>query len=243
VADIDVLLKGSFDRLAEPEDSVGVADLIRSRVAAGDTGTSVAGATAPGWTPPRPRWFWPLVAGIAGLATVLALLVAVAVWPVTPEPVATPEVTPPPSSSPTPTPTPTPTSTPTPTPVAEDEGEGEPPPPPAPRDQTAPTIKAGQWSPGTVFAQQTPCGGTTSDILITTADNVGVTGVTAASSLAGTTVTLISNTASGSVYRFTGASPPSQQDTVVTVTFTAKDAAGNASSVATSITNAVTCVT
>ena len=40
MADIDELLKGSFDRLAEPADSAGVADLIRARVAAGDAGTT-----------------------------------------------------------------------------------------------------------------------------------------------------------------------------------------------------------
>lgn len=49
MADIDELLKGSFDRLAEPANSAGVADAIRSRVAAGDAGTSVAGSVAPGW--------------------------------------------------------------------------------------------------------------------------------------------------------------------------------------------------
>lgn len=48
--DIDDLLRDSFARQAEPGDSAGVADAIRSRVAAGDPGTSVAGSTAPGWS-------------------------------------------------------------------------------------------------------------------------------------------------------------------------------------------------
>jgi hypothetical protein len=43
------------------------------------------------------------------------------------------------------------------------------------------------------------------------------------------------------VYRFTGTQVTS--DTPVTVTFTARDAAGNASSVATSLINAYYCVT
>ena len=53
MAELDELLRGSLARLAEtttPEgDSAGVADAIRARVAAGDTGTPVAGTTAPGW--------------------------------------------------------------------------------------------------------------------------------------------------------------------------------------------------
>ena len=47
--DIDALLSNSLKSAAEPANSAGVADAIRSRVAAGDAGTSVAGSTAPGW--------------------------------------------------------------------------------------------------------------------------------------------------------------------------------------------------
>jgi hypothetical protein len=47
--DIDALLSNSLKSAAEPANSAGVADVIRSRVAAGDAGTSVAGSTAPGW--------------------------------------------------------------------------------------------------------------------------------------------------------------------------------------------------
>jgi hypothetical protein len=68
VADIDELLKGSFERLAEPADSTGVADLIRSRVAAGDAGTSAAGSAAPGWG-----------GGASGIVTIGAPLALVAV--------------------------------------------------------------------------------------------------------------------------------------------------------------------
>jgi hypothetical protein len=46
---LDELLSSSLKSAAEPAASAGVADAIRSRVAAGDTGTSVAGSTAPGW--------------------------------------------------------------------------------------------------------------------------------------------------------------------------------------------------
>ena len=46
---LDELLSSSLKSAAEPAASKGVADAIRARVAAGDTGTAVAGSTAPGW--------------------------------------------------------------------------------------------------------------------------------------------------------------------------------------------------
>jgi hypothetical protein len=46
---LDELLSSSIKSAAEPAASAGVADAIRSRVASGDAGTSVAGNTAPGW--------------------------------------------------------------------------------------------------------------------------------------------------------------------------------------------------
>jgi hypothetical protein len=46
---LDELLSSSIKSAAEPAASAGVADAIRSRVAAGDAGTTVAGSTAPGW--------------------------------------------------------------------------------------------------------------------------------------------------------------------------------------------------
>ncbi|MBX9471698.1 hypothetical protein [Microcella sp.] len=50
LSNIDGMLRDSFARISEPGASDGVADAIRSRVAAGDTGTAVATATAPGWS-------------------------------------------------------------------------------------------------------------------------------------------------------------------------------------------------
>ncbi|MEO5919762.1 MAG: hypothetical protein ABIQ01_01330 [Pseudolysinimonas sp.] len=49
MSSLDELLSSSIKSAAEPAASAGVADAIRSRVAAGDAGTSVAGSTAPGW--------------------------------------------------------------------------------------------------------------------------------------------------------------------------------------------------
>ena len=46
---LDGLLRDALGRAAEPGDSTGVADAIRSRVSSGDPGFSVANSTAPGW--------------------------------------------------------------------------------------------------------------------------------------------------------------------------------------------------
>lgn len=46
---LDGRLRDALGQAAQPGDSTGVADAIRSRIAAGDPGTSVSGSTAPGW--------------------------------------------------------------------------------------------------------------------------------------------------------------------------------------------------
>ena len=53
MADVDTILSESFKRVAEPGDPTGVAELIRTRVAAGDTGTPSNGGSGfagGGWT-------------------------------------------------------------------------------------------------------------------------------------------------------------------------------------------------
>src|SRR4051812_9837284 len=65
---LDELLSSSIKGAAEPAPSTGVADLIRSRVAAGDAGTSVAGSTAPGWG-----------GGAAGVVTIVAPIALIVV--------------------------------------------------------------------------------------------------------------------------------------------------------------------
>jgi hypothetical protein len=73
MADFDALdgrLRDALAQAAQQGDSAGVADAIRARVAAGDSGTSAAGSTAPGWG--GGAWSWMpwlatvLVAGIVG---------------------------------------------------------------------------------------------------------------------------------------------------------------------------------
>lgn len=47
--ELDGRLRDALGRAAEPGDPAGVADAIRARLASGDSGTSVAASTAPGW--------------------------------------------------------------------------------------------------------------------------------------------------------------------------------------------------
>lgn len=69
---LDSRLRDALGQAAQPGDSTGVADAIRSRVAAGDPGTSVAGSTAPGWGGGVFSWLpWVglvVLAGIGGAA-------------------------------------------------------------------------------------------------------------------------------------------------------------------------------
>ena len=158
MADIDELLKGSFDRLAEPADSTGVADLLRARVAAGDTGTSVDGTTAPGWggagAAARPAWFWPLLATVGGLVVILSILIGTLVVGGTPQPTTEPTPVETPTVTPTPTPTVTETPTPTPTPTVSDDPEPPPPPPPPPPPvDNAPTIQQISANPTAVACE------------------------------------------------------------------------------------------
>jgi hypothetical protein len=70
--ELDGMLRDALQRAAQPGDSTGVADAIRSRVAAGDPGTSVAASTAPGWGGGVSGWLpWLgliVLAGIGGTA-------------------------------------------------------------------------------------------------------------------------------------------------------------------------------
>lgn len=68
---LDGRLRDALAQAAEHGDSTGVADAIRSRIAAGDSGTSVAGGTAPGWGGGMSSWLpWlglVVVGAVAGL--------------------------------------------------------------------------------------------------------------------------------------------------------------------------------
>jgi len=214
--DIDALLSDSLKKAAEPANSAGVADAIRSRVAAGDAGASVAGTTAPGWKVPQPSWFWPLLGTVIGLAGVLAVLVAVLIVPPAPVPTVTE------SASPTPTPAPTSTPTPTPTPTPTETSVDVPPPPP--RDTVSPRISAGKWTSAEVYSQGSSCTPVTADIVVTAMDETQLADVSAMTNVAGTAADFVGFSGMDYTFRFSGTV---QSDTDVTVTFIATDDAGN----------------
>jgi hypothetical protein len=166
---IDAVLRASLTGAAVPADPAGVAALIRGRVAAGDTGVTAPGPEAPGWSGlGRPGWFWPLVSAVAVLGVVLAVLIAVLVWPA--EPAPQPVVSPPPTSaSPTATPTASPSPNPAPAPaVPTDPGPAAPPPPPPPPADAPPVIGQISADPATVGCEQG------STISVTASDDTAV---------------------------------------------------------------------
>ena len=218
MADIDVLLSASLKRIAQPGDAAGVADAIRARVDAGDTGTP---ATASGFGA-RPWWLFLL----SGLLVILVAVTGVSVAlgqpsPVTPTPDAASVAV---SSSPTTSPTLTPTPTATPTATAAPEpapAPAEPDPEPAPpADTTAPVIDSVTWSSTIYSANRGP---TTIAALAT--DDTGVVAV--AISWAGW-ATGSASMAPGWSYTLDPAPGPPVFSTV-TFTVQAFDAAGNAS--------------
>jgi len=218
MADIDVLLSASLKRIAQPGDAAGVADAIRARVDAGDTGTP---ATASGFGA-RPWWLFLL----SGLLVILVAVTGVSVAlgqpsPVTPTPDAASVAV---SSSPTTSPTLTPTPTATPTATAAPEpapAPAEPDPEPAPpADTTAPVIDSVTWS-STIYSAN---GGPTTIAALAT-DDTGVVAV--AISWAGW-ATGSASMAPGWSYTLDPAPGPPVFSTV-TFTVQAFDAAGNAS--------------
>jgi cell division septation protein DedD len=138
------------------------------------------------------------------------------------EPTATPSEQP--SAEPTATPEPTVATTPRPTPTAT----------PKAADKTRPSISAGAWTVSPVYGLHWNCGLSHSQIKIVATDNVGVTGVSATSTFPGATLTLASH--SGSDYVFVFQMPATNPATGSTsVTFTARDAAGNKRAVTVSL--------
>ncbi len=68
MAEIDELLRDAFERAAQPADPTGVADAIRTRLDAGETGATASSSSAPGWGGGAGRWL-----GIGGAVVVAAV--------------------------------------------------------------------------------------------------------------------------------------------------------------------------
>lgn len=243
MADIDDLLSATLKRVAQPGDPAGVADAIRARVAAGDTGTSVERA---GWRSGRLRRWFPWI----GLLLVLLIVVGgigaaqyagqASVYVAGPTSTPSPAASATPSGSPTPLPsatvaTPTPSATtthrPHPHPHVNPPVVVAKPPhhtPPKPRDTRAPVLANPSADPTTIAArgQSGSCNvpSDRSTVTVTATDNVRVTSVRA--SWAGGNASL---TKSGTSWHFLFQHAAAQQDAVYAITLVARDAAGNTS--------------
>ncbi|MEQ1735085.1 MAG: hypothetical protein ABL886_01480 [Rhodoglobus sp.] len=214
--DIDVLLSSSLKRIAAPGDAAGVADAIRARVDAGDTGTP---ANSSGFG--RRPWWMILALGTVVVVT-LGLAVSAAVGLAAPglSDVAAPATSASPSPAPTPlvaSPSVTPSPTPSPPPVVE---TAAPPPEPPLADTTAPAISGESASPPLVYGQN----GTDTTISAIATDDTGVVSVLI--SWTGS-VTGSSTMSPGWTYFFD--TPPGTPAGSITFTLQAFDAAGNAS--------------
>jgi hypothetical protein len=97
---------------------------------------------------------------------------------------------------------------------------------PKPADKVPPSLSAGPWGVSPVFGKGWSCGSSNSKITITATDNVGVMAVSASTTFPGATITQQGHV--GSKYDFLFQMPPTNPATgTTTVTFTARDAAGN----------------
>ena len=238
--ELDGLLRTALGKAGQPGDSAGVADAIRSRVAAGDSGTSAPGPVAPGW---GRRLFGMLAGGVllgvllvGGTATgvVLALSADGDAAP-TAEPTVQ-EIPSPTPTAPTASPTRTPTPTPTPTPTATESPIPAPAPapapaPPPPADTTPPTVQASA-NPTVIYATN----GSDTTITAIAADAVGVTQVSI--SWSGFTSGSASMTPSGGAWTYYFDLPPTPTAGASQIDFLviAADAAGNTSSTVVSVT-------
>jgi hypothetical protein len=214
MAELDELVGVALKRVAVPGDSAGVADAIRSRLAAGDPGTPAA--------PPifgARRW-WMLWLGLGLVVAVLLGLGGTLAFgrpsPPVAAPVPTAVVTP--SATPTRTATPTATPTPVPPPPAPPAAP-EPEPEPVP-DTTAPVILSASSSSPVIFG---PNGGDTTITAVAT-DDRGVVAVTMwwSGSLSG-------SGAMQPAWSYYFDTQPGTPTGSITFEFVAVDAAGNAS--------------
>lgn len=225
MAEIDDVLSSALKRVAEPGDPTGVADAIRARIAAGDTGTpaSSSGFRRTGWR----RWLpW-----IGALLLLLLIGGTVAVISLNNRGTVDVAVTSTPTSEqssarPTPSATPTPTPTAAPPVVAPPVVEPEPEPEPAPGDTTAPTI--------TSVSSDTSSGICASGDQFTTvvagaSDEVGVSRVVIASNVYSGIADMFFD---GTSWVFTY-DPPSTTASEIVFTITATDSSGNESAPAT----------
>jgi outer membrane biosynthesis protein TonB len=220
MAELDVMLSETLKRAATPGDPTGVADAIRARVAAGDTGTP---ASTSGFGPRRWWGLWLSLAVLVSLAIGGALAFGVpALTPPTTTAVATASSTPKVSLTPTPTPSPTPTASPSPTPtptaIPTEEPAPVPPPPPPPADTTPPVVVSANSS--AIFGSN----GSMPTISATVTDDRGV----AAVGLSWSGV-LAGSASMSPAWTYVLTVPPGTPGGTIQFTVIAVDSAGNSS--------------
>jgi hypothetical protein len=227
MADIDDMLREALQRIAPDADPSGVADSIRARVDAGDTG---APASSSGFDRRLRRWLpfvgLIVVAALIGAGLGLSGLLGHPVVYASQAARSVPAIT----ATATAAPTPTPSATVAPiAPVA--SAPAVRPAPPKPKDTTGPSLAVGAPNPATIYGTDAPNPCATVTTVTTTAHDVsGVVAIHATSSFPGTVIHQ-SGPASSTTFTFsmpyTGTTSP---DLTVTITVTASDGAGNSTS-------------
>ena len=227
VAEIDDVLRQTLSRIAIDADTTGVADAIRARVGAGDTGTP---ASSSGFRVGFRSWL-PFV----GLLLIVAILgfglgiSGVFGHPAVAGSTATSThsiaggastVT----AQATPTPTVTQTAVATVPPVSP---PGPPKPaPPKPKDTTAPALTVGAPSADTIWGIGSSCVPTSTTIATTASDAGGVASTSAVSSFAGSVIAP-SGPPTARVFTVSANDPGTAPPVTVTITVTTTDSSGN----------------
>ena len=231
MSELDDVLRQSFARIAEPGDPAGVADALRARMAAGDTGTPAATS---GFRSTADRVLpWLFGGALLGILAVILTLTGLAVS--APTPTLTAADTAQTMAAPTetvPTVTTTPTSTPTETATPAETAAPAPAPAPA-ADSAAPTLSGAAASPSQDLCADDSYSSyyaIASTISVTAADNVGIIGVhiTWTGAESGS-----AEMSFGSPWTYTFNPASSTPSGTVTFTLVARDAAGNTSAPAT----------
>jgi len=227
VAEIDDTLRQALSRIAPDADSTGVADAIRARVAAGDTGTP---ATSSGFRTGIRGWlpFLILIVVVAvlgfglGMSGLLGHPAAAHLTARSTSSVAagTPTAT----SEATPTSSATPTSVVSVAPVA--PPAPAPPAPPKAKDTTPPTLVVGTPSADTIWGIGSSCTPTATTISTTSSDASGVASTTAVSSVAGSVI-VHSGGPGATVFTVSVNEPGTDSIKTVTITVTSTDSQGN----------------
>ena len=236
VAEIDDVLRQALSRIATDTDTTGVADAIRARVTAGDTGTP---ASSSGFRVGFRSWLpfvglLPIVAILGfglGISGVFGHPLVVGSTAASTHAVAggAPKV----GATATATPTVAPTVA---APVAPVDPPAKPQPaPPKAKDTTPPVLAVGKPSADTIWGIGSSCTPTSTAIATTASDAGGVASESAVSSFGGTVI-VPSGPPTATLFTVSANDPGVAPPVTVTITVTATDSSGNSATRAASFT-------